>query len=188
MATTVITRGQQLLNMGEGNTQGGEFRLYRAAGTALYLIRGDGKKLEFKDGWFRTDVLEDIEYMDRELRMGGFGPAVWAATEDDKLEYSRYVDPSTRQVQDVVAQLASNPAFAAQVAQALDSIDGEGAKALAAAINTSAAATITRKITVGGKQHQLEGMANSQTIASVSNGSNSEDTAMVPVTAADVKK
>lgn len=174
--TTVITRGTQLLNLEQGSTSGEVFQLYRIAGKAVNLIREDGKRLEFRDGWLRTDVIEDIQFLDKELARGGFGPAVWKATDADREEYAQYVDPKTRQVQDVVALLASNPSLAAQVAETLNNIEGAGSKALAAALNAGAAATVARKVTVGGKQHELGGIKSSQTIAVVSNGSNSEDT------------
>mgnify|MGYP003423672366 FL=1 len=174
--STIIARGTQVLNMDQGNTSGEEFRLYRVAGKAVNLIREDGKRLEVRDGWLRTDVIEDIQFLDKELARGGFGPAVWKATDADKEEYAQYVDPKTRQVQDVVALLSSNPTLAAQVAETLNNIEGAGSKALAAALSSGAAATVARKVTVGGKQHELGGIKSSQTIATVSNGSNSEDT------------
>lgn len=177
---TIVARGTQVLNMDQGNTSGESFRLYRIAGKAVNLIREDGKRLEVKDGWLRTDVVEDIRYLDKEIERGGFGPAVWKATDVDLEEYAMYIDPKTRQVQDVVALLSSNPALAAQVAETLGNIEGAGSKALAAALNSGAAATIARKVTVGGKQNELGGIKSSASIAVVSNGSNSGDEPAVP--------
>ncbi len=67
-----------------------------------------------------------------------------------------------------------------QVAAALSDVGGQGAKALAAAINSGADDTVKRSVTVGGKQHDLGGISSTRTIAAVSNGSNSEDAPPVP--------
>lgn len=162
-------------------------KLYRMTGKAANVILPSGEKAVFKDGWLHTKDSGVIEYMTRELKRGGFGPAIWEATENEWEEYAQYVDPATRRVSDIVAQLASNPVMAAQVAAALSDVGGEGAQALAAAINSGAESTVKRSITVGGKQHELGGISSSRTIASISNGSTSEDAPPAPVVAVPSK-
>lgn len=159
-------------------------KLYRMTGKAANVILPSGEKAAFKDGWLHTKDSGVIEYMTRELKRGGFGPAIWEATENEWEEYAQYVDPATRRVSDIVTQLASNPVMAAQVAAALSDVGGEGAQALAAAINSGAESTVKRSITVGGKQHELGGISSSRTIASISNGSTSEDAPPAPPVAA----
>jgi len=178
MATQVnaSARPTIALNLAQRNTVA-ERRVYRVMGRSGAIIRSDGKRLEFLDGWLATDVQEDIEYIESELAVNGFGNSIRAATPEDLAEYSQYVDPASRQVSDLVAQLSTNPAMAMQLAAALGSSSDDGAKALAAKLNSNAEQTIARRITVGGKQHELGGISSSQTIASVSNGSNSESAA-----------
>ena len=159
-------------------------KLYRMTGKAANVILPRGEKAVFKDGWLHTKDNDVIEYMTRELKRGGFGPAIWEATESEWEEYAQYVDPATRRVSDIVTQLARDPVMAAQVAAALSDVGGEGAKALAAAINSGAEDTVKRAITVGGKQHDLGGISSTRTIAAVSNGSNSEDAPPAPPVAA----
>jgi hypothetical protein len=113
-------------------------KLYRMTGKAANVILPSGEKAVFKDGWLHTKDSDVIEYMTRELKRGGFGPAIWEATENEWEEYAQYVDPATRRVSDIVTQLARDPVMAAQVAAALSDVGGEGAKALAAAINSGA--------------------------------------------------
>ena len=105
------------LNLAQSNTVT-ERRVFRVLGRNGNIMRSDGKRIEFIDGWLATDIQEDIEYLDHELKVGGFGPSVRAATQEDLAEYSQYVDPASRQVSDLVAQLAMNPAMAMQLAQA----------------------------------------------------------------------
>lgn len=162
-------------------------KLYRMTGKAANVILPSGEKAAFKDGWLHTKDSGVIEYMTRELKRGGFGPAIWEATENEWEEYAQYVDPATRRVSDIVTQLARDPVMAAQVAAALSDVGGEGAKALAAAINSGAEDTVKRAITVGGKQHELGGISSSRTIASISNGSTSEDAPPAPVVAVPSK-
>jgi len=155
-------------------------KLYRMTGKAANVILPSGEKVVFKDGWLFTTDSDVTTYMDRELKRGGFGSAIWEATESEREEYAQYVDPATRRVSDIVTQLAKDPVMAAQVAAALSDVGGEGAKALAAAINSGAEDTVKRSVTVGGKQHDLGGISSTRTIAAVSNGSNSEDAPPVP--------
>lgn len=162
-------------------------KLYRMTGKAANVILPSGEKAVFKDGWLHTKDSDVIEYMTRELKRGGFGPAIWEATENEWEEYAQYVDPATRRVSDIVTQLARDPVMAAQVAAALSDVGGEGAQALAAAINSGAESTVKRSITVGGKQHELGGISSSRTIASISNGSTSEDAPPAPVVAVPSK-
>ena len=162
-------------------------KLYRMTGKAANVILPSGEKAAFKDGWLHTKDSGVIEYMTRELKRGGFGPAIWEATENEWEEYAQYVDPATRRVSDIVTQLARDPVMAAQVAAALSDVGGEGAQALAAAINSGAESTVKRSITVGGKQHELGGISSSRTIASISNGSTSEDAPPAPVVAVPSK-
>ena len=161
------------LNLAQNNTVT-ERRVYRVLGRNGTIMRSDGKRIEFIDGWLATDIQEDIEYLDHELKVGGFGPSVRAATQEDLAEYSQYVDPASRQVSDLVAQLAMNPAMAMQLAQALNGSKDEGAQALSNTLASNAEKALARKITVGGKGPGLGGITSSQTIATVSNGSNSE--------------
>jgi len=162
-------------------------KLYRMTGKAANVILPSGEKAVFKDGWLFTTDSDVTTYMDREIKRKGFGSAIWEATESEREEYAQYVDPATRRVSDIVAQLASNPVMAAQVAAALSDVGGEGAQALAAAINSGAESTVKRSITVGGKQHELGGISSSRTIASISNGSTSEDAPPAPVVAVPSK-
>jgi len=162
-------------------------KLYRMTGKAANVILPSGEKAAFKDGWLFTTDSDVTTYMDREIKRKGFGSAIWEATENEWEEYAQYVDPATRRVSDIVAQLASNPVMAAQVAAALSDVGGEGAQALAAAINSGAESTVKRSITVGGKQHELGGISSSRTIASISNGSTSEDAPPAPVVAVPSK-
>ena len=155
-------------------------KLYRMTGKAAQVILPSGEKAVFKDGWLFTTDSDVTTYMDREIKRKGFGSAIWEATESEREEYAQYVDPATRRVSDIVTQLARDPVMAAQVAAALSDVGGEGAKALAAAINSGAESTVKRAITVGGKQHDLGGISSTRTIAAVSNGSNSEDAPPVP--------
>lgn len=150
-------------------------KLYRMTGNAAVVITPSGERAAFKDSWLYTEDTYVISYMDRELARKGFGSAIWEATEADREEYAQYVDPKTRRVADIVAQLASNPDMAAKVAAAMSDVGGEGAAALAAAINGSAEQALQRTITAGGKRHDLGGISSTRTIAAVSNGSNSED-------------
>ena len=159
-------------------------KLYRMTGKAANVILPSGEKAAFKDGWMFTTDSDVIAYMGREIKRGGFGPAIWEATESEREEYAQYVDPATRRVSDIVTQLARDPVMAAQVAAALSDVGGEGAQALAAAINSGAENTVKRSITVGGKQHELGGISSTRTIAAVSNGSNSEDAPPTPPVAA----
>ena len=161
------------LNLAQNNTVT-ERRVYRVLGRNGTIMRSDGKRIEFIDGWLATDIQEDIEYLDHELKIGGFGPSVRAATQEDLAEYAQYVDPASRQVSDLVAQLAMNPAMAMQLAQILNGSTDAGAQALSGTLARNAEKAFARKITVGGKGPGLEGVTNSQTIATVSNGSNSE--------------
>ena len=64
--------------------------------------------------------------------------------------------------------------MAMQLAQALNGSKDEGAQALSNTLASNAEKAIARKITVGGKGAGLGGITSSQTIATVSNGSNSE--------------
>lgn len=162
-------------------------KLYRMTGKAANVILPSGEKAVFKDGWLFTTDSDVTTYMDREIKRKGFGSAIWEATESEREEYAQYVDPATRRVSDIVTQLASNPVMAAQVAAALSDVGGEGAQALAAAINSGAESTVKRSITVGGKQHELGGISSSRTIASISNGSTSEDAPPAPVVAVPSK-
>lgn len=162
-------------------------KLYRMTGKAANVILPSGEKAVFKDGWLFTTDSDVTTYMDREIKRKGFGSAIWEATESEREEYAQYVDPATRRVSDIVTQLARDPVMAAQVAAALSDVGGEGAQALAAAINSGAESTVKRSITVGGKQHELGGISSSRTIASISNGSTSEDAPPAPVVAVPSK-
>ena len=161
------------LNLAQPNTVT-ERRVYRVLGRNGNIMRSDGKRIEFIDGWLATDIKEDIEYLDHEIAVNGFGNSVRKATQEDLAEYAQYVDPASRQVSDLVAQLSMNPAMAMQLAQALNGSKDDGAQALSNLLAANAEKEVTRRITVGGKGPGLGGITSSQTIATVSNGSNSE--------------
>ena len=152
-------------------TQAVDFKLYRCSGPHLRIYLPNGEPLLFKDGWLRTSVGEEIDYMERELRRGGFGPAVWAASAEEYTEYASYVDPTTRRASDIIAQLTTNPALALQLAEALENLKPEEANKLSNTLATGALNRISRQVTTGGKQHNLGGIGSSQTIATVANGS-----------------
>lgn len=161
------------LNLALGNTAA-ERRVFRVLGRNGNIMRSDGKRIEFTNGWLVTDIKEDIEYLDHEIAVNGFGNSVRKATQEDLAEYAQYVDPASRQVSDLVVQLSMNPAMALKLAQALNGSKDEGAQALSTLLATNAEKEVARRVTVGGKGQSLGGITSSQTIANVSNGSNSE--------------
>lgn len=152
-----------------------EFKLYRCSGPHLRIYLPDGEPLIFKDGWLRITDTEEVAYMEREIKRNGFGSAVWAASDAERVEYANYIDPTTRRASDIIAQLTSNPALALQLAEALENLSAEDANKLSGTLAQGAMANIKRNITVGGKTHHLAGIGSSSTIATIANGSSVGD-------------
>ena len=63
------------LNLAQSNTVT-ERRVFRVLGRNGNIMRSDGKRIEFIDGWLATDIKEDIEYLDHEIAVNGFGNSV----------------------------------------------------------------------------------------------------------------
>lgn len=171
-----VTLGHKLLDPAQSNTASKEAKLYRCAGTRMAVYRTDGKALVFADGWHYTDILEDQQYLDAEIKIGGFGPAIWHATDADKEEYATYVNPETRRAADVVKQLSSNPALAQEVAALLAGANSESLEALRDKLTADAKAATVKTVTESAVRPQVTGLSNSRTIAAVASGSSSMDT------------
>lgn len=139
------------------------FRYFRVDSAALNVARSDGKRISFVKGWYKTKNVGDISYLLELIDEGQIG--IWEHVEKTaELDFTNTLSGSVAQLEQIEAQIAADPRFAAAIAQMVAATQGkaEVAEQLGQAANAALANKTSHSETSG---LALKGMGNSQALA-----------------------
>jgi hypothetical protein len=139
------------------------FRYFRVDSAALNVARSDGKRISFVKGWYKTKNVGDISYLLELIDEGQIG--IWEHVEQSaEMDFTNTLSGSVAQLEQIEAQIAADPRFAAAIAQMVAATKGkaEVAEQLEQAANAALANKTSHSETSG---LALKGMGNSQALA-----------------------
>jgi hypothetical protein len=139
------------------------FRYFRVDSAALNVARPDGKRISFVKGWYKTKNVGDISYLLELIDEGQIG--IWEHVEQSaEMDFTNTLSGSVAQLEQIEAQIAADPRFAAAIAQMVAATKGkaEVAEQLEQAANAALANKTSHSETSG---LALKGMGNSQALA-----------------------
>lgn len=139
------------------------FRYFRVDSAALNVARSDGKRITFVKGWYKTKNVGDINYLLELIDEEQIG--IWEHIEETaEMDFTNTLSGSVAQLEQIEAQIAADPRFAAAIAQMVAATQGRAAVAeqLGQAANAALANKTSHSETSG---LALKGMGNSQALA-----------------------
>jgi hypothetical protein len=139
------------------------FRYFRVDSASLNVARPDGKRISFVKGWYKTKNVGDISYLLELIDEGQIG--IWEHVEQSaEMDFTNTLSGSVAQLEQIEAQIAADPRFAAAIAQMVAATKGkaEVAEQLEQAANAALANKTSHSETSG---LALKGMGNSQALA-----------------------
>jgi hypothetical protein len=107
------------------------FRYFRVDSAALNVARPDGKRISFVKGWYKTKNVGDISYLLELIDEGQIG--IWEHVEQSaEMDFTNTLSGSVAQLEQIEAQIAADPRFAAAIAQMVAATQGQGGSCRAA--------------------------------------------------------
>lgn len=163
---------------------------FRSQSENLNVSRSDGKRLTFQRGWYKTNNVEDIAYLDLLESEGQIG-IFRVDNETAELDFTNALTGSAAELAKIEKQIAADPRFASALANILSNIkstEGQSFEQIEQAVSTELERRNTESENAG---MAISGMGNSQGLAaapSVSSGEQPQAVDAAKVTAALVKK
>jgi hypothetical protein len=139
------------------------FRYFRVDSAALNVARSDGKRISFVKGWYKTKNVGDISYLLELIDEGQIG--IWEHVEQSaEMDFTNTLSGSVAQLEQIEAQIAADPRFAAAIAQMVAATQGKAE--VAEQLGQAAKAAMENKTSHSETSGlALKGMGNSQALA-----------------------